>query len=206
MTTEVVRIASIDSARPDRADRIELVLDTGEAIRLHQRRLLGGELAPGGVLSAGLLARRREQAAFDAAEHRALRLIARRARSRAELRERCAGWGLSEALADELVERLERIGAIDERALRASIVRHRHGAGHGRLRIEADMHRLGITDPDDADGVDPEGEVARARREVERRFGVLPTAPADTRRAAAHLARRGFDAEAVADALRIVDA
>ncbi len=204
MSAGAARIVSLRETRPGEA-RIDLVLETGEAIRLHQRRLVGADLASGTEVCAQALAELRMQAAFDAAELRALHLIARRPRSRAELRERCTSWGLSQPAANDLVGRLEQIGAVDDRALRAALVHHRRDTGHGRLRIEADMARLGVTG--EASSVeDPEGEAGRARRELERRFGALPTAAADIRRAAAHLARRGFDEDTVADVLQIIDA
>jgi SOS response regulatory protein OraA/RecX len=204
MSAGAVRIVSLRETRPGQA-RIDLVLETGEAIRLHQRRLVGADLASGTVVCADGLAELRRHAAFDAAELRALHLIARRPRSWSELRERCTSWGLAEPAACDLVARLERIGAVDDRALRAALVHHRHESGHGRLRIEADMARLGVTGADGDTADDPEGEAERARRELERRFGARPTTAADIRRAAAHLARRGFDEDTVADVLQIVD-
>jgi len=184
---------------------VEVMLTGGEVLRLHARRLAGGGLGTGTPLAPGELDGLRRLAVADAAERRALRLIARRPRSRAELAGRLTGWGLDGASADETLDRLERFGLLDDRALAGAVVDQRRRQGHGRLRVAADLERLAV-DPDvAAEALAPEagdeGELARARRELDRRFGGRPGDPRGVARAAGHLARHGFDADTVAEAL-----
>jgi len=73
---------------------IEVSLESGERLRVDERRLLERELAPGVELGRAPLARLREWQRIDGAEWRVLRLLARRPRSRAELAQACARWGL----------------------------------------------------------------------------------------------------------------
>jgi regulatory protein len=184
---------------------VAVVLESGEAIRVHVRRMECVWLSVGEQVDADRSASLRMWAAADAAEQRALRLLATRGRSRAELRGRMAGWGVDAASAEEVLERLVACGAVDDAALAESVVASRRRTGHGSLRIRADLERLAIdtgasraTLTEDGGA---EGELARARRELDRRYGGRPNDRRDLARAAGHLTRRGFDAETVNAAL-----
>ena len=180
-------------------------MESGEAIRIHVRRMNCVWLSVGEQVDAARLASLKMWAAADAAEQRALRLLATRGRSRTELRGRIAGWGVDAASAEEVLERLVACGAVDDAALAESVVASRRRTGHGRLRIRADLERLAVDQTASgavlADDEGDEGELARARRELDRRYGGRPTDRRDLARAAGHLARRGFDAETVSAAL-----
>ncbi|HEU4900764.1 MAG TPA: recombination regulator RecX, partial [Actinomycetota bacterium] len=56
-------------------------------------------------------------ASADAAHAAALRLLTTRARTRAELRQRLEGRGFEPAAVAEALDRLERVGLIDDAAL-----------------------------------------------------------------------------------------
>jgi regulatory protein len=188
---------------------VAVSLESGEAIRVHVRRLDCSWIAVGEQVDADRFATLRMWAAADAAEQRALRLVATRGRSRAELRVRMAAWGVDAASAEDVLDRLVAYGAVGDAALAESVVSSRRRTGHGRLRIRADLERLvvdsavrGAVLSDDAED---EAELARARRELERRYGGRPKDRRDLARAAGHLARRGFDAETVNAALGLDD-
>src|SRR5579864_503706 len=117
-------------------------MESGEAIRIHVRRMDCVRLSVGDDVDADRLTLLRMWAAADSAEQRALRLLATRGRSRAELRGRMAGWGVDPASAEEVLERLVACGAVDDAALAESVVASRRRTGHGRLRIRADLQRL----------------------------------------------------------------
>jgi regulatory protein len=141
--------------------------------------------------------------AADAAERRALRLIGRRPRSRAELARRLAGWGLAPEDAEQVLERLQGMGVLDDTALAAAVVSSRRARAYGRLRIESDLARLEV-DPAvlaPVAATSAEAEATRARAALDGRHLRPSRDPADMRRAAAFLARRGFDAETVAGVL-----
>lgn len=181
---------------------VEVSLASGERLRVDKKRLLERELAPGAELGHSSLARLREWQRIDDAERRLLRLLTRRPRSRAELAGACDRWGLGQAEADALLDRLAGVGMIDDGALAGRLADQRRASGHGRLRIEHDLRRLGIDPATATAGEDGIGELSRARAELVRRFGDPAQMTArDRARAAAHLGRRGFDAETVAEAL-----
>jgi regulatory protein len=181
---------------------VEVLLASGERIRVHDRRLAEHGLAVGTGLDPVTSAALRDAGRADAAERRALRLIAVRPRSRAELARRMAEWGLSEAAAATVLERLTAIGAVDDGVLAAAVVSSRRAHAYGRLRVDADLERLGVDPAARAVAATDAGDEAeRARRALAARGAPDPGDPAGLRRAADYLQRRGFDAETVAAVL-----
>ncbi len=181
---------------------VEVLLASGERIRVHDRRLAEHGLAVGDELDQAACAALREAGRADAAERRALRLIGVRPRSRAELARRMGEWGLSEAAAATVLERLSAIGTVDDGVLAAAVVSSRRAHAYGRLRVDADLERLRVDPAARAlAGADAGDEAERARRALGARGAPDPGDPAGLRRAAGYLQRRGFDAETVAAVL-----
>ena len=86
-------MARLDSLSPVRGGPlVELRLEGGDRLRVHQRRATG--LAAGGLLNPVQLDELRRAVHVDRCEQRALRLLAVRARSAAELHRRLTVWGL----------------------------------------------------------------------------------------------------------------
>jgi regulatory protein len=190
--------------RPRAGDpAVEVVLDSGERLRVHDRRLSEHGLAVGTAIGPDIERALERASAVDTAERRALAAIARRPRSRSELARRLAEWGVDPDDAEQVLERLHRIGVLDDGALAAAVVSSRRARAYGRLRIRADLDRLGV-DPcarDRAAVTSADAEVARAHEALAARGRPQTGGPGDLRRSAAYLARRGFDADVVASVL-----
>jgi regulatory protein len=205
----------VEDVRPGPADRVaglrrpragdptvEILLTSGERLWVHDRRLADHGLAVGAELDAAACAALRAAGAADAAERRALGLIAVRPRSRAELARRMGEWGLSEPTATAVLERLSAIGAIDDGVLAAAIVSSRRAHAYGRLRVDADLERLRVAPAARAIAeTTPGDEIERARQALRARGAPDPRDPGGLRRAAGYLQRRGFDADTVAAVL-----
>ncbi len=162
------------------------VLEQGE---LEHRELEPGELAP------DKSARRAQNVSVHA--------LTRRDRSRAELEGLLAARGLDpQAVAREL-ERLERVGLIDDEALARDLVhRLRERKGLGRTAIAVELHRKRL-DPEAISAaletVDAEAEFETALRVATDRARQLRSLDhvAAKRRLSAYLARRGYGAGTV---------
>ena len=196
------RVKAIRRRRPG-DPAVAVVLDSGEVVRVHDRRIAEHRLTAGMPLGGAGLDALRRAAAFDDAERRALRLLAHRPRSRAELRSRMAGWGVDAVTAAGVVERLEELGQIDDHRLAEAVAERRHAQGYARRHTAAELARLAVGDPaaESALAELPDDEMSHAERVVRRRFGPPPYDDRTARRAAGYLHRRGFDAEAVAAAI-----
>ena len=158
-------VAGLRRSRPG-DPTVEVLLGSGERVRIHDRRLVEHRLAVGDELDPAACDALRDAGRADAAERRALRLIAIRPRSRAELRLRMGEWGLTEAGAAAVLE---------------------------RLRVSDDARAVAHTTAGD--------EAERARQALRSHGAPDPGSPAELRRAAGFLHRRGFDADTVAAVL-----
>jgi regulatory protein len=132
----------------------------------------------------------------EAAMRRAGTVLARRARSEAELARSLAPVAPPEVV-EGVVDDLRALGYVDDMALACALAERRLEAGWGTLRVQADLERLEI-----------EGEAARAgialaeagERQAAERLLAARRVAGEPRRAATLLARRGFG-EDVAETL-----
>lgn len=143
------------------------------------------------------------RAAFD----NGLRLLAARPLTVAELRRRLASRGHDEADVDAALERLARLGYLDDlRLARHYIVTRSRRLGHGRLRLTRELEARGAPPATVAeawraavedDEIDP-GAILRdeVRRRVEQQGGALDRRA--YRRVYNALLRAGFDASELA--------
>ena len=147
--------------------------------------------------------------ARKAAHGAALRLLAGREMSSARLRERLGARGFPEDVIQGIVERLTRVGILDDRraALAAArtlvAVRHR-----GRHRVARELERLGFSKEQAQDATesvlaetDEREVVAKVVASKLRGRRSIPD-PASYRRLYAALLRRGFPADLIRTALR----
>ncbi len=184
---------------------VDVCTSDGDRCRVHERRVLELGLTVGTRIEDDTRTLLDRHAQVDAAEQRMLGLIARRARSQAELLGRLQTLGLDSATAQETVERLRRAGLVDDQALAASVAERTKHRGHGRLRVEHDLRRLRVDPGSSAEALaeQPDQERERAHAAVIKRFGTIPTDRGDLARASAFLCRRGYDADTVATVLRL---
>ncbi|WP_245551014.1 recombination regulator RecX [Nocardia paucivorans] len=128
-----------------------------------------------------------------------LRLLAVRARSRAELARRLADKGFAAEVSERALDRLGEVGLVDDAAFARQWVRSRHAhSGRGRQALAHELRRKGISADDAApalDTVTTEDERARATELVRRKLRTMaPKLDRDKkiRRLVGMLARRGY--------------
>ncbi|PIX76174.1 MAG: recombination regulator RecX [Rhodocyclales bacterium CG_4_10_14_3_um_filter_68_10] len=126
---------------------------------------------------------------------RALRLLARREHSRAELARKLAG-GAEPVELDAVLDRLEREGYLSDRRFAEAYVTS-HGARHGIARLHHDLRRRGVSDAliGEAVGTLAQTEIERAREVWKRHFGRAPDNPREYARQARFFEARGFGSE-----------
>ena len=138
----------------------------------------------------------------------AYRLLAHRARSRAELAARLLAKGHDEPAVLTVVDRLNGEGLVDDRAFAAAFVADkRRLAGWGAGRMARELERLGV-EADIIQALLPDtpaasaDELARARAILERRGPARPPLEPARKRAFDHLVRRGFSTAVAYAAVR----
>ena len=142
--------------------------------------------------------------AYDAG----IRLLARRAHSRAELRQKLARRGFERGDVDATIVRLAEMGYLDDAAFARGLVRRRSGS-RGALALSAELAAKGIDREGTAAalaGLDEDAQLAAATRLAERLYAARPSPgyPEMLDSVGAKLARRGFPAGVVRAACRAV--
>ncbi len=140
----------------------------------------------------------------------ALKALARRDHSEAELRRKVADRGISARIIDDLIVRLKESGYLDDRryALRWAESAVRNGRGYGfRLRFE--LSRRGIADDlalEVSERISAEYDETEAIRDlVNRKFTGFTAGETDEklkRRIVGYLQRRGFSLTAILQVFR----
>ena len=143
----------------------------------------------------------------DWARQIVLRQLTVAPRSRAQLEQALHRKGCPDGVAATVLDRMEEVGLVDDAAYAGMLVRSQQaGRGLASRALRQELRRKGVDDDTAAAAladVDPLAEEEQARRLVARRLrsmhGLEPHV--QTRRLAAMLARKGYDAEV---AMRVV--
>lgn len=143
---------------------------------------------------------------LERAKGRALRMLAARSRSEAEVRERLQRAGFEEPVVAQVVAWLHRLGYLDdERFAREWVEARLRSRPSGRIRLAWELRQKGVA-PERVEQalavLDTETEVALAVEAAERRYGGRRGSPeALARQVHAFLLRRGFSHFAVQKAV-----
>jgi regulatory protein len=129
-----------------------------------------------------------------------LRLLTLAPRTQAQLAAALHRRGIPDETAEAVLSRFADVGLIDDAAFARAWVESRHySRGLSRRSLSAELRRQGVQTEEireAVDSLDPEQEVATARRLVEQKMAVTRGQPpeARARRAAGTLARKGYPA------------
>jgi regulatory protein len=127
-----------------------------------------------------------------------LRLLALAPKTRAQLATALRRRGIPNEAAEAILARFTDVGLIDDAAFARAWVESRHySRGLSRRSLSAELRRQGVHTEEireAVDTLDPEQEVATARRLVEQKMAATRGQPpeARARRAAGTLARKGY--------------
>jgi len=134
----------------------------------------------------------------------ALRLLARREHSRAELKAKLATAGSEEAL-DSVLDALQAERLLSDQRYASERVAAR-AVRYGDARLKQELRQHGISDDDIAAAL-PQGgdETTRCRAVWARKFGRLPVDASERRRQMRFLQYRGFTGEAIRGVMRGAD-
>lgn len=190
---------TVTALKPTRREgRVSVHVDGGFVAAVGQSFVISHGLFVGLELSDEQLCALRADAGADRILADAYRLLAHRARSRAELGARLRAKGHDEAAVQAVLDRLGGEGLVDDQAFAAAFVADkRRLSGWGAARIARELDRLGVdaaiaaallpdTDESTAD------ELVRARAALDRRGPVRPPLEPARKRAFEYLVRRGY--------------
>ncbi len=138
-----MRIERIEASRHKKG-RVLIFLEDGACLKVTEGELLEFRLRSGDELDEAALARLKEAAGVSNTKAAAAELIGKRAMSRRDLEKKLREKGASEADARYAAEWMEAIGAIDDRAYAAALVRHYGGMGYGPARVREKLYEKGV--------------------------------------------------------------
>ena len=121
-----------------------MFLEGGDLLRLTGDALLRLGLRVGMDLSAEDVVQLKEAEHRTAVRSRGAQLVSSRMLSRKELTDRLERRGATEDEAADTADWLEDLGALDDAAYAAAVVRHYGHMGYGRLRVRQELQRRGI--------------------------------------------------------------
>lgn len=184
-------------------DRINVFLDDGIVLKITEREILDFHLTKGMELDEETFHSLQQSAGTSSAKSRAAAIIGRRALSKRDLIGKLVQKGETEEDAQTAADWLEDIGAIDDVAYAAMVVRHCAGMRYGPARYREKLFQAGIDrdlwEEAMAEAPAPDGLIQEFLNRKLR--GRIPDA-AEIRRLANTLARRGFAWSDVKSALR----
>jgi regulatory protein len=174
-------------------DRVEVALEGGLKFRI--AKTLASPLKVGQHLSSQAIERLKERDLEERAYKQGLRMLSRRPHSEYELKRRFRRKGLTDAGQEAVIERLRKIGLVDDRAFAEAWVENRltfRPRGAKALRYE--LRKKGV--PSEAihaalEGIDEEAAALDAAKQGARRLKNLSW-EVFRRRLTGYLARRGF--------------
>ena len=195
-----MRIERIEPSKHKKG-RILVFLEDGACLKITEQELLDFSLHAGDVLEEDALKCLKEAAGISNIRAKAAELISRRALSRRELERKLREKGASAEEAEDAAAWLVSIGALDDAAYAAAVVRRGIEKGDGPARIRAKLHEKGVPRelweeamaalPPDSDQI-----AAFLSRKLR---GQIPD-ETEKRRLTAALLRRGFSWEEIRSA------
>ena len=138
-----MRIERIEASKHKRG-RVLVFLEGGALLKVTEQELLDFGLRRGDELDEETLERLKKASGVSDTKATAADLIGRKAMSRRDLERKLQEKGANEAEARYAAEWLEAIGAIDDAAYAAALVRHCASRGYGPARIREKLYEKGV--------------------------------------------------------------
>ena len=187
-----MKIEKIETSK-HRQERILVYLEGGDLLRITQSELLHFGLYAGLDLDGETVVELRKSAARSETRTRAANMISARPLSKKELSGKLRAKGASEEDAAAAAGWLEEIGALDDAAYAAMLVRHYSAMGYGEGRLRDELYRRGVPKDlwDEALAAAPEAEKV-LERVIAQKTGGRPPDEKGRKRLCDMLLRRGF--------------
>lgn len=138
-----MRIERVEPSR-HKKNRVLVFLEGGELLKITDNELLRYDLHPGMELTETLAAELKQAAARSEMKARGAQLTGNRMLSKKQVVEHLTRRGGDRAAAEDTARWLEELGAVDEAAYGAAIVRHYSASGYGPGRIRQELSHRGI--------------------------------------------------------------
>lgn len=187
-----MRITRIENSKHVQ-ERVLVYLEEGDPLRITGHELLQFGLYPGMDLSPQLMVQLEASGKRSEGRVKAAQLASGRMMSRKELADKLNRKGIAPDTAEEAVEWLTSLGAVDDAAYAGVIARHYAASGYGPGRVRQELQKRGVPRElwDDALAQLPDSTDAIDRFLRRKLGGRTPDRPA-LKKLSDALLRRGF--------------
>ena len=138
-----MRIERVEPSK-HKKNRILVFLEGGELLKITENELLYYDLRPGAELSEETVVELKKAAQTSQMKARGAQLTGSRMLSKKQVVEHLTRRGGDREAAEDTALWLEELGAVDEAAYGAAIVRHYSASGYGPGRIRQELSHRGI--------------------------------------------------------------
>ena len=138
-----MRIERVEPSK-HKKNRILVFLEGGQLLKITENELLHHDLRPGAELSEETVVELKKAAQTSQMKARGAQLTGSRMLSKKQVVEHLTRRGGDRDTAEDTALWLEELGAVDEAAYGAAIVRHYSASGYGPGRIRQELGRRGI--------------------------------------------------------------
>ena len=185
--------------------RILVQFEGGESLRITEEELLRFDLCTGLDIAPAVVVELRQSAARSETRRRAAEMVSARPLSKRELRKRLQRKGAAEQDAGDAADWLEEIGAVDDRAYAALLVRHYSARGYGEAKLRDELLRRGVPRAlwEEALAGAPPAEQTLMKL-LRAKHIELPMDEKERRRLSGQLLRRGFSWQEIRAALSLL--
>ena len=178
------------------------VLEDGSILRLGEGEVVRFALYAGKELTDQEALDIQDCARRSGLKEKALALLTRKPQSRRELGRKLREWEASDREAEDICDRLEELGYLNDGQYAAQVVRHYSARGYGEKKLRDELYRRGI--PRELwDGAMEQAEdpVRAIDAFLQKKLAGSAGDPAALKRAGDALARRGYSWEEVREGL-----
>lgn len=138
-----MKIEKIEKSK-HKQERILVYLEGGDLLRITENELLHFGLYAGLDIDGETVVELQKAAAHSETRSRAANMISTRPLSKKELSRKLCDKGASSEDAEGAADWLEEIGALDDAAYAAMLVRHYSAMGYGEGKLREELYRRGV--------------------------------------------------------------
>lgn len=179
-------------------------MEDGTLLRISEHEVIQFSLYEGKELEQETVEQLQQSAHTSKLKEKALQLLAAKPISRRDLQRKLMSWEAGEAEAEEICQRLEELGLLNDREYGAMLVGHYLRKGYGQGKLKEELYRRGVPRElwdEILEQSEQSDDVLDALIEKKLK-GTVPQTPREWKKLSDALLRRGYTWSEVSQALR----
>lgn len=179
-------------------------MEDGTLLRISEHEVIQFSLYEGKELEQEIVEQLQQSAHTSKLKEKALQLLAAKPVSRRDLKQKLISWEAGEGEAEEICQRLEELGLLNDREYGAMLVGHYLRKGYGQGRLKEELYRRGVPRElwDEILEQSEQSDDVLDALIAKKLKGTVPQTPREWKKVSDALLRRGYSWSEVSQALR----